>query len=139
MNVNLLRSSFDALRPQAPLLVERFYATLFERYPQVRPLFAHTDLTKQKLMLIQALSLLLANLEKPDVLKTYLGQLGAKHVRYGAREAHYAAVGECLLAAMAETAGPLWTDELEREWAATYGAVASLMQQGAAAAVGAPA
>ncbi|HVE40174.1 MAG TPA: globin domain-containing protein [Planctomycetota bacterium] len=135
MNVNLLRSSFDALRPHAPLLVDRFYATLFERYPQVRPLFVHTDLPKQKQMLIQALSLLVANLEQPDVLKTYLGHLGAKHVRYGAREAHYAAVGECLLAAMAEVAGPLWTEELEHEWAETYGAVASLMQQGAATTV----
>ena len=135
MNVTLIRSSFEALRPHAPLLVDRFYAILFERYPQVRPMFAHTDLARQKLMLTQALSLLVANLEKPDVLKDYLGQLGAKHVRYGAREAHYAAVGECLLAAMAEVAGPLWTEELEHEWAETYGAVASLMQQGAATTV----
>jgi hemoglobin-like flavoprotein len=131
MNVSLIRSSFEALRPHATLLVDRFYAILFERYPQVRPLFAHTDLPKQKQMLIQALSLLVLNLEKPDVLKSYLGQLGAKHVRYGARDAHYDAVGECLLAAMADVAGPIWTPEMEREWAETYGAVASLMKQGA--------
>src|SRR5215831_16489643 len=106
MNVSLIRSSFDALRPHAPLLVDRFYATLFERYPQVRPLFTHVDLPRQKQMLTQALSLLVANLENPEILKSYLGQLGAKHVRYGARDAHYDAVGECLLAAMAEVAGP---------------------------------
>ena len=135
MNVTLIRSSFDALRPHAPLLVDRFYALLFERYPQVRPLFAHTDLPRQKLMLTQALSLLVLNLERPDVLKSYLGQLGAKHVRYGARNAHYDAVGECLLAAMAEVAGPIWNDELEREWTETYGTVASLMKQGAEATV----
>ena len=132
MNVSLIRSSFDALRPHAPLLVDRFYATLLERYPQVRPLFAHVDLPRQKQMLTQALSLLVANLENPDVLKSYLAQLGAKHVRYGARDAHYDAVGECLLAAMAEVAGPIWNAELEREWTETYGAVASLMKQGAA-------
>ncbi len=137
MNVTLLRTSFEALRPQAPALVDRFYALLFERYPQVKPMFAHVDLSKQKQMLVQALALLVANLEKPDVLKSYLGMLGARHAGYGTQQAHYAAVGECLLAAMAEVAGPLWTDDLEQEWAATYGAVASLMQQGAAAAVGA--
>lgn len=135
MNVTLIRSSFDALRPQAPALVDRFYAILFERYPQVKPMFAQTDLPKQKQMLVGALALLVANLEKPDVLKSYLGTLGARHSSYGAREAHYAAVGECLLAAMAEIAGPLWSDELAAAWAATYGAVASLMQQGAAATV----
>lgn len=137
MNVNLLRSSFEALRPQAPALVDRFYAILFERYPEVRPMFAHTDLPRQKQMLVQALALLIANLEKPGVLKDYLGSLGARHVRYGVRDEHYAAVGECLLAAMAEMAGPWWSPNLEREWAETYGAVASLMQQGAAAPVGA--
>jgi len=137
MNVTLIRSSFEALRPQAPALVDRFYAILFERYPQVRPMFAHTDFPKQKQMLVQALALLVANLEQGDVLKSYLGALGAKHAGYGAQEAHYAAVGECLLAAMAEIAGPLWTDELAAEWAETYGAVVFLMQQGAAATVGA--
>jgi hemoglobin-like flavoprotein len=131
MNVTLIRSSFNALRPQAPALVDRFYAILFERYPQVKPMFAKTDFPKQKQMLVQALALLVANLEKPEILTSYLGVLGAKHAGYGAREAHYAAVGECLLAAMAEIAGPLWSDELAAEWAATYGAVASMMQQGA--------
>jgi hemoglobin-like flavoprotein len=137
MNVTLLRTSFEALRPQAPALVHRFYEILFERYPQVRPMFAHTDLAKQRQMLIQALAILVANLERPDILKNYLGAMGARHSGYGARDAHYDAVGECLLAAMAEIAGPLWTEELAREWAETYGAVASLMKQGAAAAVGA--
>lgn len=132
MNANLLRSSFDTLRPQAQALVDRFYALLFERYPQVRPMFARTDLPKQKQMLIQALALLVANLEKPDVLQGFLGQLGSRHASYGVRDEHYDAVGKCLLAAMAETAGPLWTDELAREWSATYGAVASLMKRGAA-------
>ena len=137
MNVTLLRTSFEALRPRATELVTRFYAILFERYPMVRPMFAHTDFNKQKQILVQALALLVANLEKPDVLKTYLGSLGARHAGYGARDSHYDAVGECLLAAMAEIAGPLWTEELAREWAATYSTVASIMKQGAAAAVGA--
>ena len=132
MNVNLLRASFDALRPHVNTLVDRFYSLLFERYPQVRPLFGRTDMPKQKQMLIQALALLVANLEKPQVLKGVLGPLGAKHSTYGVRDEHYDAVGLCLLDAMAETAGPLWTDDLTREWSATYGAVASLMKEGAA-------
>ena len=132
MNVTLLRTSFEALTPKAPQLVDRFYAILFERYPQVKPMFARTDMAEQKKHLIQALVLLVANLEKADILKGYLGLLGAKHVRYGVRDEHYDAVGECLLAAMAEIAGPIWNDELQREWAGTYGAVAAMMKQGAA-------
>jgi methyl-accepting chemotaxis protein len=136
MNVTLIRASFDALRPQAPALANRFYEILFERYPQVKPMFAKTDFSKQKQMLIQALSLLVANLEKPEILKAYLGVLGAKHAGYGATDAQYDAVGECLLATLAEFAGPLWTPELAGEWAETYGAVAFLMKEGAATAAG---
>jgi hemoglobin-like flavoprotein len=132
MNVNLLRASFDAIRPQINTLVDRFYSLLFERYPQVRPMFARTDMTTQKQMLISALALLVSNLEKPQVLKGVLGPMGAKHATYGVRDEHYDAVGLCLLDAMAEVAGPLWTDDLTREWSATYGAVAGLMKDGAA-------
>lgn len=133
MNVTLLRASFNALAPQAPKLVDRFYTILLERYPRLKPMFAHTNMDEQKKHLIQALVLLVANLEKGDVLQGYLGVLGAKHVRYGVRDEHYDMVGESLLTAMAETAGPIWTDELQREWAACYGAVASMMKAGAAA------
>lgn len=137
MNVTLLRASFNALAPRAPELVDRFYAILFERHPRLKPLFAHVNMGEQKKHLVQALALLVANLEKADMLRSYLGGLGAKHVRYGVRDEHYDAVGESLLAAMAETAGPIWTDELQREWTATYGAVAGMMKQGAAATAGA--
>ena len=67
-------------------------------------MFARTDMAEQKKHLIQALVLLVANLEKADILKGHLGVLGAKHVRYGVRDEHYDAVGECLLAAMAASA-----------------------------------
>ncbi len=132
MNVNLLRSSFEAIRPQAQALVDRFYTLLFERYPQVKPMFSRTNMATQKQMLVSALSLLVANLEKPDVLKGVLAPMGAKHAGYGVRDEHYDAVGLCLLDAMAEIAGPLWTDDLTREWSSTYGAVAGLMKEGAA-------
>jgi hemoglobin-like flavoprotein len=132
MKVNLLRWSFDALRPRILTLVDRFYATLFERYPRVQPMFAHTDMASQKQRLIQALALVVANLERPEVLRETLGLLGAKHAGYGVTAHHYAAVGECLLAAMAETAGGLWTDELAGAWGEAYGAVSGLMQAGAA-------
>ena len=43
LNSELLESSFKALATQGELLVERFYQVLFNRYPQVKPLFDNTD------------------------------------------------------------------------------------------------
>lgn len=128
MNVTLLRTSFDLLSPRAQELVDTFYALLFERFPSVKPMFAHTNLAKQKGMLIQALAFVVANLERPGALKEALGQMGRRHQGYGATPEQYGAVGECLLDALEHVAGPLWTAELHREWAGAYHAVAELMQ-----------
>jgi hemoglobin-like flavoprotein len=45
----------------------------------------------------------------------------------------YGWVGECLLATLAQVAGDEWNADLAREWGGAYGAIAALMQQGAAA------
>lgn len=132
MNVTLLRDSFELLKPQAQTLVDRFYATLFERHPRVKPLFAHVALPDQKTKLVQALAFVVANLERPDTLREALGAMGERHVGYGVRDEMYDAVGECLLAAMADVAGPAWSAQLAAEWTAAYGAVAGLMKAGAA-------
>ncbi|HJN45276.1 MAG: globin domain-containing protein [Vicinamibacterales bacterium] len=132
LEVQLLRDSFVALTPRHGELLQTFYDTLFERYPQVRPLFAKNDMSEQRKNLGEAPALVVANLERPDVLTQTLHRMGARHVAYGAEPPHYDAVGECLLHALAVTAGPLWNDELADAWAGAYGAVADLMKQGAA-------
>jgi methyl-accepting chemotaxis protein len=131
LQVKLLRDSFEAITPRADELAGTFYRILFDRYPAVRPLFRDTDLKEQQRKLVQALALVVANLERPAKLKEMLGQLGARHVDYGAQPAHYDAVGECLLAALSEIAGPLWSPKLERAWADAYAAVAALAVAGA--------
>jgi hemoglobin-like flavoprotein len=46
----------------------------------------------------------------------------------------YGWVGASLLATLAEVAGADWSPRLEAAWTEAYGAIAGLMQQGAAAA-----
>ena len=128
MNVDLLRTSFEMLKPQAQTLVDRFYAILFERYPRLKPLFAHTAMPEQKVKLIQALAFVVANLERPETLRATLSGMGERHRGYGVTDEMYEAVGECLLAAMADVAGPAWSPTLRDAWTMAYGAVAHLMK-----------
>lgn len=133
LNVQVLRDSFQAVAPAADELTKVFYATLFERYPAVKPLFSNgDDMTEQGKKLAQALALIVANLEDSDKLTQYLNELGANHVDYGAEDAHYDAVGECLLHALSVIAGDLWTAEVKDAWTDAYGAIAGLMIEGAA-------
>lgn len=133
LNVDLLRSSFQSLAPKGEQLVDRFYTILFSKFPDVKPLFANTTQGEQGKKLLRSLSIVVQNLEKPDVLAPYLQGLGRMHVAFGTREAHYDAVGGCLIQAMAETAGPAWNAPLEKAWVEAYGVVASLMKAGASA------
>jgi methyl-accepting chemotaxis protein len=97
----------------------------------VEPLFAHTDLRKQKSMLLATLVLLRKSLRDLDAIAPKLRQLGTRHVAYGARPEHYPVVAEVLLASMAEIAGEAWTAEIAAGWGAALGLVATAMLEGA--------
>ena len=101
LDVTALETRFDLVAPRGDDLVDAFYANLFATAPAVRPLFAGTDLTRQKTMLLGALVLLRKSLRNLDAIVPKLRELGARHVAYGAEPEHYPVVGEVLIASMA--------------------------------------
>jgi len=136
MNLDLeaLETSFDVVAPRGDELMDEFYRGLFEAAPAVMPLFADTDLQRQKTMLLGTLVLLRKSLSDLNAIVPKLRELGARHVAYGAQPEHYPVVGEVLIAAMATVAGPAWRSEHERAWREAFGIVAGAMLDGANAA-----
>jgi len=132
-DVALLRSSFNLVIEREPELTRVFYDILFERYPQARPLFRRNTPAMQQRMLAQALGAVVEHLEDGPWLVETLGKMGARHEAYGVTREMYGWVGDALLATLARAAGPDWTPDLAAAWAAAYGAITGLMQQGAAA------
>ena len=133
MNLDLqaLETSFDVVAPRGDELMDEFYRGLFEAAPAVMPLFANTDLPRQKTMLLGTLVLLRKSLRDLNAIVPKLRELGARHVAYGAQPEHYPVVGEVLIAAMATVAGPAWRSEHERAWREAFGIVAGAMIEGA--------
>jgi hemoglobin-like flavoprotein len=131
LDLPALETSFDLVAPRGDELMDVFYARLFAAAPAVRPLFAGTDLRRQKGMLLGALVLLRKSLRDLDRIVPALREMGARHVSYGARPEHYPVVGEVLIASMAEIAGDDWRPEYEAAWATAYGIVAATMIEGA--------
>ena len=131
MDLDALETSFDLVAPRGDELMDVFYARLFATAPAVQPLFAGTDLKRQKGMLLGALVLLRKSLRDLDAIVPKLQELGARHVRYGAEAAHYPVVGSDLIASMAEVAGPDWRPEYAAAWATAYGIVSATMIEGA--------
>jgi methyl-accepting chemotaxis protein len=134
LDIDALETSFDLIAPEGDRLVDIFYSRLFAAAPAVKPLFAATDLRRQKAMLLATLVLLRKSLRNLDAIAPKLRELGARHVGYGAAPAHYPVVGAVLIGSMEHVAGPAWRPEYSRAWAAAFDVVASAMLEGAAAA-----
>lgn len=136
LDVTTLRSSFELVAARQPLVVRRFYAILFERYPELELLFNPNNRAKQEEMLTAALVAVLDHIEDASWLETTLAGLGARHVSYGVTEPMYEQVSECLRAAMAEAAGDDWSDAIDHAWADALGAIKTLMLAGTEEALG---
>ena len=129
MNLDLeaLETSFDLVAPRGDELMDVFYARLFAAAPAVKPLFAGTDLKKQKTMLLGMLVLLRKSLRDLDAIVPKLRELGVRHVAYGAQPEHYPVGGGVLIASMEEIAGEAWRPEYERAWGEAFAIVAGAM------------
>lgn len=130
--VELIRTSFALVEPQAEEIGKHFYATLFSKAPETRDLFP-VNMEVQRSRLLRALVHVVQMVDQPDDLVPFLQQLGRDHRKFGVLSQHYDAVGAALLSAIATFAGENWTPEIEKAWVGAYGIVADAMQQAAAA------
>ena len=132
LNVEILEQSFEKVKPRAEEFAASFYDNLFAAHPEVKPLFANTNMVEQREHLIAALVLVIENLRKPEVLGEALKNLGAKHVGYGTIPQHYpAVVGEALLTTFEQYLHQDWTIEAKLAWTDAFGAISALMLDGA--------
>jgi pimeloyl-ACP methyl ester carboxylesterase/hemoglobin-like flavoprotein len=112
-------------------LASRFYELVFAADPALRPLFA-ADMRGQRVKLESTLQTVVRNVRSPEMLVPLLEDLGERHAAFGVLPAHFEAVGQALLAALAEAEGPAWTPALEASWLRAYQYIAGHMSRGVA-------
>jgi methyl-accepting chemotaxis protein len=130
LDVDTIETTFDLVAPRGDELMDVFYARLFAAAPAGGPLFAATDIRRQKAMLLRALVLVRESLRDTDALVAKLRELAARHGAYGATPEHYIVVGEALIASLAEVAGEAWRPEHELAWGAAFALIADAMLSG---------
>lgn len=128
--VERLSASFEAMRPAADALAAAFYRRLFERRPDLRPLF-QTPLSVQQRKLIASLETIVRYLDDPPSQRAYLRELGRRHKEYGAQPAHYDLVIETLIEAMVEAAPGAMEPAIRDEWRQVLRLVSDWMISGA--------
>lgn len=134
MDAQKLKDNFALVGANGIDVAEYFYADLFARDPQLRPMFP-ASMARQHEVLLAALSQIVSSVDDPDTLVPFLRDLGKRHHGFGVDADHYAPVGASLLATLAYFSGPEWNADLERDWTAAYGVVAKVMTEAAAESV----
>ncbi|MFJ4619632.1 globin domain-containing protein [Streptomyces sp. NPDC088812] len=128
----LIRRTMDEVAPVADKVTSYFYALLFVRHPDLRPLFPPA-MDAQRDRLLTALLTAVEHIDNTPVLVNYLQNLGRGHRKYGTRPEHYPAVGECLIGALSKYAASVWDGETEAAWVRAYTTISQIMIDAAAA------
>ncbi|WP_069169562.1 globin domain-containing protein [Streptomyces griseus] len=129
--ISLVRTSLSVVAPQATEMTVYFYAILFARYPDVRGLFPE-NMDVQRDRLLRGLLRIIDLVDDVDNLVRFCSRLGRDHRKFGALEAHYPAVGECLVASLTRFAGSAWNHEVAAAWTRAYTVAAQVMIDAAA-------
>ncbi|MFJ8110190.1 globin domain-containing protein [Streptomyces sp. NPDC096132] len=128
----LIRRTMAEVAPVADKVTSYFYALLFVRHPELRPLFPPA-MDAQRDRLLKALLTAAEHIDNTPVLVEYLQNLGRGHRKYGTRAEHYPAVGECLIGALNKYGDAVWDAETEAAWVRTYTTISQVMIDAAAA------
>lgn len=128
--IHLVQSSFNDVRPIAPAAAALFYQQLFTLDPALRPMFKG-DMAHQGRMLMSMLSAAVNGLTNLEKLVPVVRELGARHVGYGVRHAHYDTVGSALLWTLEQGLGHKFTPEVKVAWTKAYALLSTTMHEGA--------
>lgn len=135
MDTQLLQTTFNRAKQEnggLTALGMRFYQRLFEKYPQVRPLF-NTPPEEQHKKLMASIGAIVSSVNHPEQMVPFLRAMGIRHVVYGTLPDHYPAVAENLMAVLQEhlSVEGDWTEAMAQTWETALNTVAGVMIEAA--------
>jgi hemoglobin-like flavoprotein len=126
--IDLIRSSFDALWPLRRKLAERFYGRFFELAPDTRRLFSD-DMERQQLKLMDTIAAIVGTLDHREICQSIISHTGRKHADFGVQTSHFTAFGEALIWGLQQQFGPAFTPEMQQAWVVLYDAIQEEMMR----------
>lgn len=124
--IQLLKQSWEQLKPKASQLAEVFYYHLFDRHPEFRVLFKGSFYEQQQ-KFIAMLDMVITHVERLQDVQEDIQASGKRHQVYGVAAEDYAPVGNALLYALQTALNDEWTDEHTKAWETAYTVLAKQM------------
>jgi hemoglobin-like flavoprotein len=129
--MELVRSSFEKLRPIPRGVGRAFYENLFELDPSLPALFSG-DLENQGAMFVGALGLAVMGMDDAGSVDASVRDLGRRHALYGVKDAHFATFAEALIRTLSLQLGPEFTPEVAAAWREAFHRLGAGMKEAAA-------
>lgn len=117
--LELIRSSFTALRDNPQPKSIEFYDALFRYAPDLKDLFRE-DLAGQGMRFMSTLGAIVDNLHSPGAMDKRYAYLGAGHRALGVKATDFEPMGRALIDTLRKTLGSEFTPEIQDAWEMAY-------------------
>jgi len=125
-----VRQSWALILPRRKTVCRDFYQRLFDRFPELRPLFK-VEIGEQADLFVTMINTVISALEHPERVRPLIEMLGSRHADYGVQSEDYAKFEEVLIETLREALGDDLDAEARQGWREVFEALARTMQAGA--------
>jgi hemoglobin-like flavoprotein len=129
--VGLLTESWSAVAGRREEIARAFYQVLFERHPELRPLFSRTDMRVQFEKFAGMVDEIVRLRTEPRQFVKSAVLLGERHAAYGVTRDHYGPAGAALIEVLAGALGSAFTPAVREAWSEGYLLMSSIMARAA--------
>lgn len=126
--IDIIKSTVPALQANGLEITKAFYKNMFEKNPEVKPLFNMDRQASGEQPKALAMTVLAAaqNIDNLQAIVPVVNKIAKKHCNSLVKEQHYPIVGFHLLGAIKEVLGDAATDEIIEAWGKAYGVIAQI-------------
>jgi hemoglobin-like flavoprotein len=125
----LVQATWAEIEPMADKLGERFYTKLFERMPEVQPLFS-SDAREQGAALMSMMGIAVNMLDRLDSIGPTMRTLGKQHNRRRVKPEYFPLFRDTLLETLQYILGSAYSLQVGEAWGAMLEMLAAQMGMG---------
>lgn len=126
--IDIIKSTVPVLKIHGVDITTTFYKNMFEKNPEVKPLFDMGRQSSGEQPKALAMSILASaqNIDNLPAIMPVVNKIAERHCNSNVKPEHYPIVGKHLLDAIKEVLGDAATDEIIDAWGKTYGVLAEV-------------
>jgi len=126
--IDVIKSTVPVLKTHGVEITTTFYKNMFEKNPEVKPLFNMDRQLSGEQPKALAMSILASaqNIDNLSAIMPVVNKIAERHCDSNVKPEHYPIVGKHLLDAIKEVLGDAATDEIIDAWGKTFGVLAEI-------------